>query len=71
MSPGKDETRPTGGHRISVKALRTVATGGVEKRTFGNRALHRPTVDHWVSQVSQMLHEGVSYRPIVLTVPAI
>jgi len=27
-----------------VKALRTVATGGVEKRTFGHRAPHRPTV---------------------------
>jgi len=26
-------------------------------------------VDHWVSQVSQMLHEGVIYRHIVLTVP--
>ena len=29
------------------------------------------SVDHWVSQVSQMLHEGVIYRHIVLTVPAI
>ena len=28
-------------------------------------------VDTWVSQVSQMLHEGVIYRHIVLTVPAI
>jgi putative transposase/transposase-like zinc-binding protein len=28
-------------------------------------------VDNWVSQVSQMLHEGVIYRPIVLTMPAI
>jgi hypothetical protein len=28
-------------------------------------------VDHWVRQVSQMLHEGVIYRHIVLTVPAI
>ena len=28
-------------------------------------------VDNWVSQVSQMLHEGVSYRHIVLTVPAL
>jgi putative transposase/transposase-like zinc-binding protein len=27
-------------------------------------------VDNWVSQVSQMLHEGVIYRHIVLTVPA-
>ena len=27
-------------------------------------------VDHWVSQMSQMLHEGVLYRHIVLTVPA-
>ena len=27
-----------------MKALRTVATGGVEKRTFGHRAPHRPTV---------------------------
>ncbi len=27
-------------------------------------------VDHWVSQVSQMLHEGVMYRHIILTVPA-
>jgi hypothetical protein len=26
-------------------------------------------VDHWVSQVSKMLHDGVIYRPIVLTVP--
>jgi hypothetical protein len=26
-------------------------------------------VDHWVSQVSRMLHEGVIYRHIVLTVP--
>jgi hypothetical protein len=29
------------------------------------------SVDNWVSQVSQMLHEGVIYRHIVLTVPAI
>jgi hypothetical protein len=28
-------------------------------------------VDNWVSQVSRMLHEGVIYRHIVLTVPAI
>jgi Transposase zinc-binding domain len=28
-------------------------------------------VDDWVSQVGQMLHEGVIYRHIVLTVPAI
>jgi Putative transposase/Transposase zinc-binding domain len=28
-------------------------------------------VDHWVSQVSRMLHEGVIYRHIVLTVPAL
>ena len=28
-------------------------------------------VDKWVSQVSQMLHEGVIYRPIVLTMPAL
>jgi len=28
-------------------------------------------VDAWVSQVSQMLHEGVIYRHIVLTVPEI
>jgi hypothetical protein len=28
-------------------------------------------VDNWVSQVSPMLHEGVIYRHIVLTVPAI
>src|SRR4029450_12275235 len=28
-------------------------------------------VDDWVSQVSQMLHEGVIYRHIVLTVPEI
>ena len=27
-------------------------------------------VDNWVSQVSQMLHEGVSYRHLVLTMPA-
>ena len=27
-------------------------------------------VDNWVSQVSQALHEGVSYRHIILTVPA-
>jgi predicted RNA-binding Zn-ribbon protein involved in translation (DUF1610 family) len=27
-------------------------------------------VDHWVSQVSQMLHAGVIYRHIILTVPA-
>ena len=27
-------------------------------------------VDNWVSQVSQILHEGVMYRPIILTVPA-
>jgi Putative transposase len=29
------------------------------------------SVDNWVSQVSQMLHEGVIYRHIVLTVPEI
>jgi uncharacterized protein (DUF983 family) len=28
-------------------------------------------VDNWVSQVSKMLHEGVIYRHIVLTVPEI
>ena len=28
-------------------------------------------VDNWVSQVSHMLHEGVIYRHIVLTVPEI
>jgi Transposase zinc-binding domain/Putative transposase len=28
-------------------------------------------VDNWVSQVSQMLHEGVIYRHVVLTVPEI
>jgi len=28
-------------------------------------------VDHWVSQVSKLLHEGVIYRHIVLTVPAL
>ncbi|MCP4272308.1 MAG: hypothetical protein GY781_10130, partial [Gammaproteobacteria bacterium] len=28
-------------------------------------------VDEWVSQVSEMLHEGVIYRHIVLTVPEI
>jgi hypothetical protein len=27
-------------------------------------------VDNWVSQVSQMLHEGVLSRHIILTVPA-
>ncbi len=27
-------------------------------------------VDNWVSQVSTMLHEGVIYRHIILTVPA-
>jgi len=27
-------------------------------------------VDNWVSQVSQMLHEGVIYRHLILTVPA-
>jgi hypothetical protein len=28
-------------------------------------------VDHWVSQVSKVLHEGVIYRHIILTVPAL
>jgi len=28
------------------------------------------SVDNWVSQVSQVLHEGVIYRHIILTVPA-
>ena len=28
------------------------------------------SVDHWVSQVSKGLHEGVIYRHIILTVPA-
>src|SRR5918998_3375787 len=27
-------------------------------------------VDNWVSQVSQVLHEGVIYRHLILTVPA-
>ena len=27
-------------------------------------------VDNWVSQISKMLHEGVIYRHIILTVPA-
>src|SRR2546428_10534740 len=29
------------------------------------------SVDNWVAQVSKMLHEGVIYRHIVLTVPAV
>jgi hypothetical protein len=28
------------------------------------------SADHWVSQGSQALHEGVIYRHIILTVPA-
>jgi hypothetical protein len=28
---------------MTLKGSRTVATGGVEKRALGNRALHRPT----------------------------
>jgi hypothetical protein len=28
------------------------------------------SVDNWVSQVSQVLHAGVIYRHIILTVPA-
>jgi putative transposase/transposase-like zinc-binding protein len=28
-------------------------------------------IDHWVSQVSQVLHAGVIYRHIILTVPAL
>ena len=28
-------------------------------------------VDNWVSQVSKVLHEGIIYRHIILTVPAI
>jgi transposase-like zinc-binding protein len=28
-------------------------------------------VDNWVSQVSRVLHEGVIYRHIILTVPAL
>jgi hypothetical protein len=28
------------------------------------------SVDNWVSQVSRVLHEGVIYRHIILTVPA-
>jgi len=28
------------------------------------------SVENWVSQVSTMLHDGVSYHPIILTVPA-
>ena len=28
------------------------------------------SVDNWVSQVSKVLHEGVIYRHIILTVPA-
>ena len=28
------------------------------------------SVDNWVSQVSTMLHAGVIYRHIILTVPA-
>src|SRR6266705_4193356 len=39
----------------------------MRKRTARQRALSLPGV----SQVSQMLHEGVIYRHIVLTVPAI
>ena len=30
---------------MTLKGSRTVATGGVEKRACGNRALHRPTQD--------------------------
>ena len=37
------ERRPAGGSRVSVKASRTVSTGGVEKRAFGHRALLLPT----------------------------
>ncbi|MBE7548997.1 hypothetical protein KsCSTR_25670 [Candidatus Kuenenia stuttgartiensis] len=28
-------------------------------------------VDNWISQISKMLHEGVIYRHIVLTVPSV
>jgi len=29
------------------------------------------SVDHWVAQVGKRLHDGVIYRPMVLTVPAV
>ena len=38
------ERRPAGGNRVSVKASRTVSTGGVEKRTYWHRALLLPTL---------------------------
>jgi hypothetical protein len=37
-----------------VKVLRTVATGGVEKRVLGYRALHRPTFGFRVDRELKM-----------------
>jgi hypothetical protein len=49
-----------GTHRVALSC----------KSSLGLRCA-KVSVDHWVSQVSRMLHEGVIYRHIVLTVPEI
>ena len=41
-----------------------------ESLTSNGTSAAKVYVDNWVSQVSQVLHEGVIYRHIILTVPA-
>jgi len=64
---GKDRV-----HRISLSALRQgkhlVAMSCKSSLCLRCAKVH---VDTWVSQVSQVLHEGVIYRHIILTVPAL
>src|SRR5262249_30763791 len=49
-----------GTHRVAMRCQSALCLRGA-----------KVYVDTWVSQVSQMLHEGVIYRHIVLTVPEI
>jgi hypothetical protein len=48
-----------GTHRVAMRYTSSLCLRGA-----------KVDVDNWVSQGSQVLHAGVSYRPIILTVPA-
>jgi Transposase zinc-binding domain/Putative transposase len=48
-----------GTHRVAMRGKSSLCLRGA-----------KVYVDHWVSQVSQMLHEGVLYRHLGLTMPA-
>ena len=59
-------------HRIPLSALWPGQAPGGDELQIVACACGAPKshVDNWVSQVSRVLHEGVIYRHIILTVPA-